>query len=98
MRPHHPRFDPLARTRGSGRDGANAGYSRWLLVALVEVATRAGHASVRSILDRYGHLDLTLRERLDAIWFGQRRQTLSVRRPGGSGASARPHGRGDSGR
>ena len=37
-----------------------------------EVATRAGHASVSFTLDRYGHLypeaDLSLRERLDAIW------------------------------
>ena len=37
-----------------------------------EVAARAGHASVSFTLDRYGHLypeaDLSLRERLDAIW------------------------------
>jgi integrase len=37
-----------------------------------EVAARAGHASVGFTLDRYGHLypesDLSLRERLDAIW------------------------------
>jgi integrase len=37
-----------------------------------EVAARAGHASVSFTLDRYDHLypeaDLTLRERLDAIW------------------------------
>jgi hypothetical protein len=36
------------------------------------VAARAGHASVSFTLDRYGHLypeaDLTLQERLDAIW------------------------------
>jgi hypothetical protein len=36
------------------------------------VAARAGHASVSFTLDRYGHLypeaDLSLRERLDAIW------------------------------
>jgi len=37
-----------------------------------EVAARAGHASVSFTLDRYGHLypeaDLTLRERLEAIY------------------------------
>jgi len=37
-----------------------------------EVATRAGHTSVSFTLDRYGHLypevDLSLRERLDAIY------------------------------
>jgi hypothetical protein len=37
-----------------------------------EAAARAGHASVSFTLDRYGHLypeaDVTLRERLDAIW------------------------------
>jgi integrase len=37
-----------------------------------EVPARAGHASVSFTLDRYGHLypeaDLTLRERLEAIW------------------------------
>ena len=37
-----------------------------------EVAARAGHASVAFTLDRYGHpypeADLSLRERLDAIW------------------------------
>jgi hypothetical protein len=37
-----------------------------------EVAARAGHASASFTLDRYGHLypeaDLSLRERLDAIW------------------------------
>ena len=37
-----------------------------------EVAARAGHASVSFTLDRYGHLypeaDLSLRERLEAIY------------------------------
>jgi hypothetical protein len=37
-----------------------------------EVAARAGHAAVSFTLDRYGHLypaaDLSLRERLEAIY------------------------------
>ena len=41
-----------------------------------EVAARAGHDSVSFTLDRYGHLypeaDLTLRQRLDAIWSASR--------------------------
>ena len=42
-----------------------------------EVAARAGHASVSFTLDRYGHLcpeaDLSLRERLDAIFAANHR-------------------------
>jgi integrase len=70
----------LPATRVAGLDGLRIHDLRHTAVALwiaaganpKEVAARAGHASVSFTLDRYGHLypesDLTLRERLDAIW------------------------------
>jgi integrase len=71
---------PQAAARRSGLDGLRIHDLRHTAVALwiaaganpKEVAARAGHASVSFTLDRYGHLypeaDLSLRERLDAIW------------------------------
>jgi hypothetical protein len=68
-----------------------------------EVAARAGHASVSFTLDRYGHLyseaDLTLRERLEAIWSasgadGDRPRPDRPRpqcSPSGDGAAVRTH-------
>ena len=70
----------LPATRAAGLGGLRIHDLRHTAVALwiaaganpKEVAARAGHASVSFTLDRYGHLypeaDLTLRERLDAIW------------------------------
>jgi integrase len=70
----------LPATRAAGPSGLRIHDLRHTAVALwiaaganpKEVAARAGHASVSFTLDRYGHLypeaDLTLRERLDAIW------------------------------
>ena len=67
-------------TRTAGLDGLrihdlrHTAVVRWIAAGAnpKEVAARAGHASVSFTLDRYGHLypeaDLTLRERLDAIW------------------------------
>jgi integrase len=66
--------------RRAGLDGLRIHDLRHTAVALwiaaganpKEVAARAGHASVSFTLDRYGHLspeaDLTLRERLDAMF------------------------------
>jgi hypothetical protein len=57
-----------------------------------EVAARAGHASVRFTLDRYGHpypeADLSLRERLDAMFAASQGRD---RRP--AAAPARPRWR-----
>jgi integrase len=70
----------LPAVKAAGLDGLRIHDLRHTAVALwiaaganpKEVAARAGHASVSFTLDRYGHLypeaDLTLRERLDAIW------------------------------
>ncbi|HSO54028.1 MAG TPA: tyrosine-type recombinase/integrase [Actinomycetes bacterium] len=70
----------LPATRAAGLGGLRIHDLRHTAVALwiaaganpKEVAARAGHASVSFTLDRYGHLyperDLSLRERLDAIW------------------------------
>ena len=67
-------------TRAAGLVGLRIHDLRHTAVALwiaaganpKEVAAWAGHASVSFTLDRYGHLypesDLSLRERLDAIW------------------------------
>jgi integrase len=67
-------------TMAAGLDGLRIHDLRHTAVALwitaganpKEVAARAGHASVSFTLDRYGHLypeaDLSLRERLDAIY------------------------------
>jgi hypothetical protein len=70
----------LPAVKAAGLDGLRIHDLRHTAVALwiaaganpKEVAARAGDASVSFTLDRYGHLyseaDLTLRERLDAIW------------------------------
>jgi integrase len=70
----------LPATRAAELDGLRIHDLRHTAVALWiaaganpnEVAAWAGHASVSFTLDRYGHLypeaDLSLRERLDAIW------------------------------
>ena len=70
----------LPATRAAALEGLRIHDLRHTAVALwiaaganpKEVAARAGHASVSFTLDRYGHLypeaDLSLRERLDAIW------------------------------
>ena len=70
----------LPAVKAAGLDGLRIHDLRHTAVALwiaaganpKEVAARAGHASVSFTLDRYGHLypeaDLSLRERLDAIW------------------------------
>jgi integrase len=67
-------------TRAAGLDGLrihdlrHTAVSLWIAAGAnpKEVAARAGHASVSFTLDRYGHLypeaDLTLRERLEAIY------------------------------
>ena len=67
-------------TIAAGLDGLRIHDLRHTAVALwiaaganpKEVAARAGHASVSFTLDRYGHLypeaDLSLRERLEAIY------------------------------
>jgi integrase len=67
-------------TLAAGSDGLRIHDLRHTAVALwiaaganpKEVAARAGHASVSFTLDRYGHLypeaDLSLRERLEAIY------------------------------
>jgi integrase len=70
----------LPAVKAAGLDGLRIHDLRHTAVALwiaaganpKEVAARAGHALVSFTLDRYGHLypeaDLSLRERLDAIW------------------------------
>jgi hypothetical protein len=67
-------------TRAAGLDGLRIHDLRHTAVALwiaaganpKEVSARAGHASVRFTLDRYGHLypeaDTALRDRLDALY------------------------------
>jgi integrase len=57
----------------AGLEGLRIHDLRHTAVALwIAAGARAGHSSVSFTLDRYGHLypeaDLTLRERLEAIW------------------------------
>jgi integrase len=66
--------------KAAGLDGLrihdlrHTAVARWIAAGAnpKEVAARAGHASVSFTLDRYGQLypeaDLSLRDRLDAIW------------------------------
>jgi integrase len=68
-------------------DLRNTAVALWIAAGAnpKEVAARAGHASVSFTLDRYGHLypeaDLSLRERLDAIFAANHRGTRDRLRP-----------------
>ena len=91
---------PCPWTRAAGLDGLRIHDLRHTAVALwiaaganpKEVAARAGHASVSFTLDRYGNLypeaDLSLRERLEAIWSASGGRIVSPRGPSAAPAGA----------